>query len=60
MQEKQVPFLGGEDSLEEGMATHSSVLAWRILHTLQGSLHSQENAGYFGINEVYFAGVSIL
>ena len=22
--------LGGEDPLEEGMATHSSVLAWRI------------------------------
>ena len=22
--------LGSEDSLEEGMATHSSVLAWRI------------------------------
>ena len=57
MQEKQVPSLGGEDSLEEGMATHSSILAWRILHTLQGSLHSQENAGYLGINEVYFAGV---
>ena len=24
-------FLGWEDSLEEGMATHSSILAWRIL-----------------------------
>ena len=23
--------LGGEDPLEEGMATHSSILAWRIL-----------------------------
>ena len=23
-------FLGWEDSLEEGMATHSSVLTWRI------------------------------
>ena len=30
MQETQVPSLGGEDPLEEGMATHSSVLAWRI------------------------------
>ena len=29
-QETQVPFLGWEDPLEEGMATHSSVLAWRI------------------------------
>ena len=24
---------GGEDSLEEGMVTHSSILAWRILWT---------------------------
>ena len=28
MQEMQVWFLGGEDSLEEEMATHSSILAW--------------------------------
>ena len=26
----QVPSLGQEDPLEEGMATHSSILAWRI------------------------------
>ena len=26
----QVPSLGQEDPLEEGMAAHSSVLAWRI------------------------------
>ena len=26
----QAPSLGGEDPLEEGMATHSSILAWRI------------------------------
>ena len=25
-----IRFLGQEDSLEEGMATHSSVLVWRI------------------------------
>ena len=25
-----VQSLGGEDLLEEGMATHSSILAWRI------------------------------
>ena len=30
MQETWVQFLGWEDSLEEGMATHSSILAWRI------------------------------
>ena len=30
MQEMQVRPLGREDPLEEGMATHSSILAWRI------------------------------
>ena len=30
MQETQVWFLGQEDLLEKGMATHSSILAWRI------------------------------
>ena len=28
--ETQVQSLGQEDLLEEGMATHSSILAWRI------------------------------
>ena len=28
-----IQSLGGEDPLEEGMATHSSILAWRILWT---------------------------
>ena len=30
MQETPVRSLGQEDPLEEGMATHSSILAWRI------------------------------
>ena len=30
MQEIQVRSLGCEDPLEKGMATHSSILAWRI------------------------------
>ena len=29
-EEMQVQSLGWEDSLEEGMMTHSSILAWRI------------------------------
>ena len=29
-QETQVQSLGGEDPLEEGMATQTSILAWRI------------------------------
>ena len=30
MQETQVQSLGREDSLEEDMASHSSILVWRI------------------------------
>ena len=29
MRETWVPSLGREDPLEKGMATHSSILAWR-------------------------------
>ena len=29
-QETWVPSLGREDLLEKGMATHSSILVWRI------------------------------
>ena len=37
----QVRFLGQEDPLEEGVATHSSILAWRISWTKDpGGLHS--------------------
>ena len=41
MQETQVPSLGWEDPLEEGMATHPSILAWRIPWTEEpGGLQS--------------------
>ena len=37
----QAQSLGQEDPLEEGMATHSSVLAWRITWTEEpGDLQS--------------------
>ena len=35
MQETQVRSLGQEDPLEKGMATHASILAWRIPWTEQ-------------------------
>ena len=39
--ETQVRSLGQEDSLEKGMATHSSILAWRIPWTEEpGGLQS--------------------
>ena len=41
MQEMQVLSLGREDPLEEGMAIHSSILAWRIPGTEEpGGLQS--------------------
>ena len=41
MQETQVRSLGREDPQEKGLATHSSVLAWRVPWTEEPSgLHS--------------------
>ena len=41
MQETQFLFLDWEDPLEKGMATHSSILVWRIPCTEEpGGLHS--------------------
>ena len=48
-QEIQVRSLGQEDSLEKEMATHSSILAWKIPWTEEiGSLQSKgsERAGH--------------
>ena len=43
MQESWVQSLGQEDSLEKGVATHFSILAWRIPWTEQpGGLQSLE------------------
>ena len=43
-QETWVPYLGWEDSLEEDMATHSSILAWRIPGTEEpGGLQSMRS-----------------
>ena len=44
MQETQVGSLGQEDPLEKGMATHSSMLAWRIPWAEEpGGLQSMES-----------------
>ena len=41
MQETQIQSLGWEDPLEKGMATHSSILAWRTPWTEEpGELQS--------------------
>ena len=44
MQETQVRSLGWEDPLEKEMATHSSILAWRIPLTEEpGGLQSMSS-----------------
>ena len=40
MQETQVRSLGREDHLEKGMATHFSILAWRI-HFFKDYIHGK-------------------
>ena len=41
MQETRIQFLGGQDPLAKGMATHSSILAWEIQWTEEpGGLQS--------------------
>ena len=44
MEEMLIPSLGCEDPLEEGTATHSSILAWRIPWTEEpGRLQSMDS-----------------
>ena len=44
MQEAWVQFLGQEDPLEKGIATHSSILAWKIPWTEEpGGLQSMRS-----------------
>ena len=46
MKETQAQFLGQEDVLEKEMATHSSILAWKIPWTEKtDSLQSIESQG---------------
>ena len=47
LQEMRVRSLGQEDTREKEMATHSSVLAWRIAWTEEpGGLQSQTGLSY--------------
>ena len=48
MQETPVRFLGWEDSLEKGKATHSGILAWRIPWTIQSRGHKESDTTTLG------------
>ena len=54
MQETQVRSLGHVDPLEKGMATHSSILAWKIPWTEEpGWLQSMESQRVGSIYRYY-------
>ena len=57
--EMQVRSLGGDDPLEEEMATHSSILAWRIPWTGEpGGLQSvgMQRIGHDGSDLAHISG----
>ena len=51
MQETRVRFLGQEDFLEKEMATHSSILAWRIPWT-EESVRQSMGLSVYGVARV--------
>ena len=62
MQEAWVRSLGWDDPLEKGKATHSSILAWRIVHGVTESdtterlsphsqRHSEQPLSYIGFTK---------
>ena len=54
----QVQSLGWEDALEEGMATHSSILAWRIPWTDEaGGLQSMGSQSRVQLSDFHFTSV---
>ena len=55
IQETQVQSLCWEDPLEQGMATHSSIFAWRISGTEEpGRLQSVESQNWTQLSDKHF------
>ena len=55
LQETWVGSLGWEDPLEKGMATHSSILAWRIPLTEEpGRLQSMGSQSWTQLSDFHF------
>ena len=58
--EMQVPSLGWKDPLEEGIATHSSILSWRIPWTEEpGGVQSMGSQGVGPHEETECTGVHV-
>ena len=63
MQEMNIQSLGQEDSLKEGMATHSSILVWKIPWTEEpGGLQSTESqrVGHHRVTEHIYTQLQVL
>ena len=56
MWETWVRFLGWEDPLEKGKATHSSILAWRIPWTAQSTGSQRVRRDFYFPTEAYSYG----
>ena len=59
----QVQSLGWEDPLEKGMATHSSILAWRILWTEEpGGLQSMgsQRVGHDSVTNTFTQSIKLV
>ena len=57
-----VRSLGWEDPLKEGMATHSSILAWRIPWTEEGYMYLFElwfSLGICPVVGVFFVNINV-
>ena len=55
MEENQVQSLVWEDPLENGMTTHSNILAWRFLQTQEpGELQSMGSQSPIGLSDFHF------
>ena len=55
MRKNRVRCLGWEDPLEKEMATHSSILAWKILWTEEpGGLQSMGSQSRTGLSDFTF------
>ena len=60
MQETWVQSLGWEDPLEEGKATHSSILAWRIPWTVKWHLNEKPKWTFWATQEMPVAHVGAI
>ena len=61
MQETRVQPLSWEDPLEKGMATHSSILAWRIPWTEEsGELQSMGSQSWTRLSNFHFIILNII